>query len=277
MNLLRTKFFLPLVTVLLITSYGCKTREKVRITGELPRLENKSTRTLIELMKKNEFTFNTMSAKMNVDAEFNGQNNSFVATIRCRKDSAIWISISPALGIEVARLLVTKDSVKLRNSLKKTYFAGDYNYLEKLLNTDLDYDMVEALLLGNSVSFYDEDEKLRSASILGNYILSTIRKRKLKKVLQRNEMTKDMAQIIWLEPVNYRIDKISFSDPQTNRSFIALYSDLQKTDSLYLPMKGRFEVHAEKMATISFEYSKVTLNTPQTFPFSIPESYERKQ
>ncbi len=278
MKLFREASYLPvLILITILVSTGCKTREKVRITGEFPKLEHKSARTLTELMKKNEFTFNTMSAKMNVDAEFNGANNSFTATIRCKKDSAIWISISPALGIEVARLLVTKDSVKLRNGLKKTYFVGDFNYLSKLINTDLDYDMLESLILGNSVAFYDEDEKLHSSTIFGNYIVSTIRKRKLKKVIQKNEMSKELSQTIWLEPVNYRIDKISFSDPQSNRSFIALYSNLQKVDSLVLPMKGRFEVNAERMATINFEYSKVTLNTPLTFPFSIPESYERKQ
>jgi hypothetical protein len=56
-----------------------------------------------------------------------------------------------------------------------------------------------------------------------------------------------------------------------------LYSDLQKVDSLFVPMKARFDISAEKKATIHFEYTKITLNTPQTFPFSIPESYERRQ
>jgi hypothetical protein len=275
MNRNFTKVLLILFSTFLVT-VSCHTVKIVKKTESF-HLENRSTKSLIQLMKQNEFCFNTMSAKMNVEADFNGSTNSLTVSVRCRKDSAIWLSISPALGIEVARLLVTKDSVKLRNGLKKTYFVGDFNYLSKLLNTELDYDMVESLLLGNSVSFYDEDEKLHSSEIQNNYVLSTIRKRKLRKVIQKNEVARDLAQIIWLNPVNFRIDKIMITDQQTNRSFLALYSDLQTIDSLLLPMKARFDISAEKKATINVEYTKVTLNTPQTFPFSIPESYERRQ
>lgn len=264
------------ITLLLVTSACTSGRKAQSATNDI-KLENKSTSSLIELMKKNEFTFQWMTAKMNVDAEINGNSNNLTVTMRCRKDSAIWLSISPALGIEVARLLVTKDSVKLRNSLNKTYFLGDYNYLSKMLNTELDYEMLQSLILGNSVAFYEEDEKLRSTKMDNKYVLSTVRKRQLRKVLQKGAEPKELFQLIWLLPQTYRIDKILINDPNTGRTFVALYSNLQQIDSLSLPMKARFDITAEKKATINLEYSKVTVNTPQTFPFSIPESYEQKQ
>lgn len=268
--------FLAVFLIMPLLFSACKAKKAA--VAEPTRIENKSTRSISELMKKNEFRFEWLSAKMNVDAETDGNSNSLTVTLRARKDSAIWLSISPALGIEVARVLVTKDSVKLRNSLNKTYFTGDFNYLSKMLNTELDFEMFQSLITGNSVAFYEEDEKLRSTRIDNKYVLSTVRKRKLRKVLQDNINVKELFQIIWIHPDNFRIDKLLINDPTSGRSFIALYSELQKIDTTnVLPMKGRFDITAEKKATISFEYSKVTLNTPQSFPFSIPESYERKQ
>ncbi|HAR20844.1 MAG TPA: DUF4292 domain-containing protein, partial [Cytophagales bacterium] len=40
-------------------------------------------------------------------------------TIRIRKDSVIWISVNPALGIEVVRALITKDSIFVIDKIHK--------------------------------------------------------------------------------------------------------------------------------------------------------------
>ena len=71
------------------------------------------------------------SARVNVDATIDKENRSFNANLRICKDSAIWMSISPALGIEVARVLIDKDSVRFINRLNSTYFKGGFAYLNK--------------------------------------------------------------------------------------------------------------------------------------------------
>ena len=72
-----------------------------------------------------------------------------------RKDSAIWISVTPVLGIEVARLLVTNDSVKMMNRLNSTYFTGNFKLINKLFNADIDYDMFQSFLVGNDFTYYE--------------------------------------------------------------------------------------------------------------------------
>ena len=241
------------------------------------RTDFKSSKILSEHLMENEFNYTWLSSKLSAEAIVDGKSTSFNVNVRAKKDSALWMSISPALGIEVARLLATQDSVKFIDRLHGTYFKGDYNYISQLLHTDLDFDMLQSLLLGNSIEFYREDEKLKSMIDNKRYLLSTIRKRKLRKVLKENSDLKgkeELVQSIWLEPETYKISRIYIEDFSTNRTFDANYSNFQSVDSMTVPFNLMFDIKAEKNMNIKIEYSKINRNAAQTFPFSIPSKYE---
>lgn len=241
------------------------------------RTDFKSSKILSEHLMENEFNYTWLTSKFNAEAIVDGKSTSFNVNVRAKKDSALWMSISPALGIEVARLLATQDSVKFIDRLHSTYFKGDYNYISQLLHTELDFDMLQSLLLGNSIEFYREDEKLKSMIDNKRYLLSTVRKRKLRKVMRDNEdlkIKKDLIQSIWLEPETYKISRIYIEDFNTNRTFDANYSNFQTVDSMTVPFNLLFDIKAEKNMNIKIEYSKINRNTVQTFPFSIPSKYD---
>lgn len=65
-------------------------------------------------------------------------------------------------------------------------FVAIMLYISNILHTELDFDMLQNLLIGNSVSFDHEESKLKSMIDNKRYLLSTIRKRKLRKVLNEN-------------------------------------------------------------------------------------------
>jgi len=250
-------------------------RKTAVVDGNTIRVDYKSPRVLTAHLKENEFKFDWISAKFSAETNVDSSNNSFTVSMRIRKDSAIWMSVSK-LGIEGARVLITKDSVKIIDRINSDYFAGDYSYFNKLLHAELDFDILQSLMVGNSVDFYDDDDRLKSFVENHKYVLSTIRRRKLKKVMSKNMELKDPIQIIWLEPVSYKISKILFEEFNVNkRTFEIIFSQFQKTDSCYFPHQVHFNVKAEKNVSVSIEYSKVSINMPQTFPFSIPEKYER--
>lgn len=266
--------------ILLITASSCKLRKK---TTETPRpagacnLKNKAKDTLLQLLKKNEFRYEWMSAKISATViKPDSTEESFSVSMRARSDSAIWLSISK-LGIEGARVLVTKDSVKFMSHLpEKRSFKGDYAYINKLLDAELDFEMLQAVLLGNSVAFY-EDERYRTLIDHSSchYLLSTIRKRKLKKVIEGNRQLREPVQSIWLNPGNGKITRILFQDYEPLRTFDAHFSEFARVDSAQLqPMRIVCEITAQKKTVIILEYSKVTLDKALTFPFNIPSSYE---
>lgn len=269
---------LLLLLIATFTLSSCKSRKKITLNNGRCILDFKNARTLSSNLKSTQFRFDRINAKMSVDAEIDSSSSSFTVSMRMRKDSVIWMTISK-LGIEGARLLITKDSVKffkrpLGDDHGK-YFVGDYSYLSKLANTELDFEILQSLLVGNNVEFYDEDEKLKPGIDNCQYILGTTRKKKMRKVVEKGKELKEPAQSIYMLPETFKISRILFYEFNPDRSFDALYSAYEKVDSTQLfPMKMNYTIKAQKSVKIDIAYNKVVLNEEQTFPFKIPENYE---
>lgn len=227
-------------------------------------------------MKENELDYTYASAKLSCELTVDGEENSFQVNIRCRKDSVIWMSISK-LGIDAARVLITKDSVKFTLGLtERKYFKGDFSYVNQLLHAELDYNMIQALMFGNSAEFVDADEKLKPGKDKENcrYLLSTVRKRHLKRIMEGEEQPKESFQTIWLSPETFKIQKLEFDDPQTKRKFNAQYDDFRPVDRFLSPFKMVYLITAEKQVNAKISFARITINEPQKFPFNIPSSYD---
>jgi hypothetical protein len=274
-----------LVFALLSFALSCRTPRRIADTNNATgcNLKSRGKDSVLHLLKKHEFDYRWMTAKINAAiTKPDSTEETFTINMRARKDSAIWIMVSK-LGIEGARVLVTKDSVKFLDQLKNRVFRGDYAYLSKMLQAEVDFEMLQAVLLGNSAEFYeDERYRLNVDNSLCQYRLATIRKQKLRRVIQGNKEMKDPVQAIWLRPDNHKISRIFFFDFDPDRNFEARFDKFETVDSMgVLPMLIRYDVMAEgdsskqKKVVINLEYSKVSLNKPQTFPFNIPSNYEQ--
>lgn len=275
---------LILLTVLLAAG-SCRSKKQVEgntvtTTPNNCGLENKNARTLSAEMKGKEFSFTSLSAKLDCEAHMDSTDQKFDVNLRIKRDSIIWLNITdPVLGIRVARAIITPDSVKFVNffSNPNKCFQGDFAYISKMLNTDLDYDIIQAILVGNSVAFYEEDEKLHASvdQAKCNYILSTVRKRRLRKAMEGQREPKEPLQNITIDPKSMKIMEVLFRDFENNRNFNALYSEFEPVDSVAFPHKAVFTISdAAKKASIDVKYGKVTTNKQLTFPFSIPDDCE---
>lgn len=277
------KNFLLLVLVSSLFGFSsCKGRKNPKspkgdsLTAGNCKINIRLPKQLISDMRKNEFKFEWFSGKLDCEASDDSSKFNFDVNVRIRKDSVIWMIVTdPIVGIPVARVLITKDSVKFIQKLpEEKCFAGDFVILSNLLQNEVDYDMIQSLLVGNSASFHEEDEKLNSSINRGecNYILSTIRKRKLNKVLNNPKTPPaEPLQTITMDPVSFKIMKILFIDAQ-NRTFTANYSEFSPEDSLMFPHKAvYFARGAQKSARLDVTYKRVKLNQPLEFPFNFPD------
>jgi hypothetical protein len=269
-----------LISVFFLSS--CRTLRPIKPPVTPPetvnkRLDFKTPKALINYLKVNEFKYDWLTSKFSADVVTEDNKQSFTVSVRAKKDSAMWLSVS-VLGIEGARMLITQDSVRFMDKLNNKYFVGDYQYLSKLLSIDVDFETMQSVLIGNSMEFYDEDEKLKSGKDSTYYLLSTIKKRKLKKALKENTenvVSKELAQRIWLHPLTFKVYQIVINDFPNDRTFTANYSDFQVVDSSYFPFKANFVIQAQKKINLDIDYSKVVHDKPQTMPFNIPAKYER--
>ncbi len=254
---------------------ACKVQEKENVKI---KIKPRSPRYLVNKLLQNEFQFNTITVKANIEVtDTSGKENSFKTHIRIKKDSAIWLSITPILGIEMARVIITQDTVKLMNRVRNEYFVGDFNYINKLFGSDLDYQMIEALLIGNSLDF-EIDDKIHSKVDRKKdlYYLSTLKKRKIKKELEKDkDKIKEQAQVLWLDPVNFKIKEILLSTSDEDNTLTGVYNDFEEIGSQQMPHKLHFTLQSKSTITISAEYSKFSSGKSVSFPFNIPEKYEQ--
>jgi len=281
-----TWLLVPLVMLTALQS--CRSKKKTQTT-EVPkvvevkedtlngkcRLDYKSAKTLSRNMKDSQFDFVWVNAKANVQTLIDEKEESFDIRVKMRKDSAMLISIQYLLGVDVARVMITRDSVKFVNYIEKKYFKGDFNYINALLNADLDYDLLQAVLFGNSAEFHEDETRLKPVADRQNchYLLSTEKKRRLRRIQQGAEL-KDALQTLTLNPDNYKILKNEFIDPTSNRMFIAVYSNFAKKDSVFAPYHVDIDMVAQKKATVKIDYVRIEKNSPQKLSINIPAKYE---
>lgn len=263
---------LKIIVLLFIISaiVGCKSQKStVKRT-----VKNKSTSFLVEKLKANEFNNDWISLKAGIAFKMNKISDSFKMHIRMKKDSAIWISAT-YYSVEVARFLITSDTVKFMDRKANQYFVGGYDYIHNRFNIATDFESLQSILLGNSVGIKEID-KVKSYNRDGLYHLSSFGRRKMKKAAEHGEKVKiELAYKVSIDPENYKVVKLSIHDFKLNKSLVIDYEDHQKIENQLFPKKYQMTVHAEKEIESTIEYLKTTLNKPQKLSFNIPEKYER--
>jgi hypothetical protein len=301
----------PAIFVILIALVGfnaCKSKEQIT---DLEPLKNRSAPYLVNRLEENELKFDGIGMK--ISTEIQGQQiseneeteTSFKATIRIKHDSIIWVSISPALGVEMIRMVVTRDSVKYVSKIpnNKHYYLGDFTSIEDFLGMEVDMPMLEDLLVGNPVAF-DPKDKFRSGIDGQQYVLSSKYRRKMEKVvgvddkdlapendslfidpndkdylklLKKKDEEDLMIKRYWLNGESFRLEKTLFNDLFNNRSLEIIHLDVENTGEFVYPSKTilRVEEPFRKQA-IEFEITRLKSSTEQEFPFEIPSDFERK-
>lgn len=272
----ENKLYIFYVVIIGLIAYSCSTSRKVIKEP----LKEYGVDYLFENMKKNELKFDWLSAKFNAEAEINKKKTSIDGQIRILHDSVIWVSFSPALGIEVIRLFITNDSVKIINRLNNTYFKGTFQHLNQLLNTQVDFDMLQALLLGNDFTYYEDAEfgKFKAMVTNNHYMLSTAERHKLKKhVRSVDQLNKVYIQNIYLSADSFKIKEQMIKEKtplESDRVLEVFYKDFTMIDQQLFPQQLQFRIFdKEDPIQILINYSKIVVNTPTNLPFTIPSSY----
>ncbi len=261
---------------LLVLSSSCRTKKTITeapINNPIGIFETgiSSPDSLSRAMQMADAPILWFGAKVSVDSDINNQTNSFSANLRIKKDSAIWISISPALGIEVARAFITPDSLKFINRINGTYFKGDYKYLNDLLQIEVNFKMIQAILLGNIYLHYSIEQYIRDREN-SELVLSTLKKRRIRRDIDV-EIPQILTQEIWFSSFQNKIVRMEMQDYRPVRKFTVNYLQFEKVDDLSMPYKLIITAQADKHVKIDLEYSRMTINKELNLPFNIPENY----
>ena len=253
--------------------FACNTTKRATIK-ELK--SEKSVEDLSANLTKNNLDFKWLSGKMATEFVKGEKKKSFKSTFRIRKDSVIWMSIT-ALGIEAARVIITPDSVKLLDKLHKKYFIGDFSYISKLLKTELNFAMLQALLVGNEYWIAEKKQLFSSIDADRNaYLLSTVRKRKLRKMERKDKEKVAIAQGVWVKPEIYRIGALLINDIANKRRLKVNYTNFKELYTQQIATRMNAEIESlDGNYNLGIKLSKLKINKPYKLSFKIPASYAK--
>ncbi len=255
------KVGLALLGLALLGTTACRTQKK------LPPKEPVAKITLPEL-KPEEYLaqridYRTFSGKASVHMEQKGEQQDFSANIRMQKDKTVWAS-AIALGIaEVARALVTPDSLQAIVRITKKSYVMPYEEGLALIQAEVPFPALQNLLIGNPLI---NDVPLTATTDQDSVLILSMTKDEFVQVLTFDKEKRTLRQLELTSHTRPFKCTIQYS----RYGPVALQQPFAFDRSILIENKG------EKVK-LNFEFSKAELDVPVEFPFSIPASYERAQ
>lgn len=251
MRFIAISFF----AVLTVALSSCSKKIAPTITGTVP-----ATTYNIQ-----EVDFEYFEGKARVNFKDNKKERDVKAAIRIRKDSVIWMNFS-VLGVQGGRVLINKDSITLLSNIDKEYFVFDYKELSKRFNFHIDYDVVQAAMLGNLVQAKSDKDKVTQEPSF------TILDQDYSGVHIKN----------YINSATTKLERVEMTESNSNNSMTINYRNFQQVNDKLFPYNGVISLFYKAAAgvlnnTIEFEYNKAEVGDKELkFPFSIPRKYDRR-
>lgn len=220
-----------------------------------------SSKNIVKNHYEHQFDKKTINARLK--AVYTDTNNLQTVTIKLRleKDKTIWMS-GTMLGIPFAKIIITPTNVQFYEKLNKTFFVGDFTLLSDFLGTDVDFKIIQNLLIGQSI--LDLKEKKYSAKVQGNTYLLTPKKQE------------ELFDILfWINPVNFKVNKQEVRQELEQKRLTVNYTEYQKIkDEVFPKTINITAVEKASRTFIDLEYKSVEFDRNLSFPFKIPQGYK---
>lgn len=212
-------------------------------------------------IKSSEINFTTLSGKARAALSISGNSNDVTMNIRIKNNEAIWVSITAIAGLEVARALITPDSVRVINRLENVYITKPFSYLYEFTNNKINFATLQSVLVGNTIPEFITDStnvEIGTAEVdlkttLGSLIYELMLNDQ-NKVVQSNLTDSDAAQ-----------------------SLMVNYGDFQAISQQQFPQSIVMKSQAKnKSINLDLKFTKVELDVPIDIPFRVPDRYTIK-
>ena len=217
-------------------------------------------------LKVEAFDFEYFSSKTKIKFENSQDKFRFTANIRMKKDSLIWFSLSPGVGIEVARGLITKDSLIFIDRINKNVVRLNFETLSQQFGFKLDYPLLESMVIGNMpVERNGKDMVTRQNNFYA---------------VDQSVGTLKINNIIGVK--TRKLEQLTATETNSNNTLELQYGDFKHIDEYVLPHKALLVLNYIKdnknnQTNINMEHNRAQIEKkPLRFPFNIPQRYERK-
>lgn len=253
-NILNKIAFLAI----LVMFFGCKSKKNLVASKAITKEKVNSVRGDISRIEAKQAQFSTFSTKAATSLNIDDKSFDVTLNIRIKKGEGIWVSITYFGGLEVARALITPDSLKIMDRVNNEYILKPFSYIYKFSNEEVDYNTVEAILVGNCVPFAINDKS--NVTQANGLLKLTGQTNQMIYQISLDNNLKPQATLIASENNNQKLEvKISAFEELSNQIV---------ANKLTLNSQS-----GNKNIKLDMVYNKTTLNQPVEFPFNVPKRF----
>lgn len=239
--------------------FSCGSNKTITNRADIVALSSKK---VLKNHAKNNFDKTTLSADLKLHFDKSGRSQNMNVKLKIDKDKMIWLSGS-VFGFTVAKAIITPERVSYYVKINKTYFDGDFSKINTLLGAELDFTMLQNLLLGDAI--FDMNAK--------NYNSKVDQEAHLLIPKQAHTIA---AILLWIHPINYKIEKQEIRTFETDRFLSVKYKDYEEIKGTSIPGNISIQVKDDKNnASIDIDYKSVRLDEKISMPYKIPSGYKR--
>ncbi|QEH40670.1 DUF4292 domain-containing protein [Chitinophaga sp. XS-30] len=228
--------------------------------------ESALARSILEKVNANRMEFRTFTAELKMDYEDDKgkKMNNLGVNIRMMYDSVIWVRVSGPLNVEGARVLITKDSIKIVNRLEGTVTLRSTSEAQELLKLGTDFKTLQDLIVGNPVFLSDS---------ISNIVTT-------QSVISFASVQEDVTSLFNVFADDYVLQQCKITekddDSDTPRTGELTYGDHKTVNGRKFAFQRRIYAEDKSVVKVALDFKKVEFDNEQTFPFPIPARYTRE-
>ena len=247
------------ILAILVLMMSCKS--KAIVAEASVKATHLTANKIIENHYNNKNNFSTLYIKSNARYVDDKQTQNVTAEIKIKKDEQILVSIR-FLGITMAKALITPTSVSYYEKINGSYFEGDFRGLSQWLGTDLDFNKIQNMLLGDAIDDLNKGKYTESLAEQ-TYRLDDISNNNTKKSF-------------FFDADKFLVKRQEITQTAQNRTIKVAYSDNKVYNEATLPSNVLINTLQTKGKTeINLDYNTVSFNEELSFPYSVPNGYKR--
>lgn len=242
---------------------ACKSKQKVveKSIVKIPENKEISAENVLQNHTKLPYNFSTLLIKTSVDFKDDKQSIGLNADIKIKKNEIILVSVK-LLGITMAKAIITPKEVKYYEKINNTFFEGNYATLSNWLGTDLDFQKVQNLLLGQIIT----------STKNSNFNLENLQNI----LVLKSKANENLQEKYVFDSNNFTLKSQEINQITKNRSVSINYLAYNSfAESIFPKELTIFAKQNQKQTEIKLEYRNVAFNENLTFPYSVPEGYKQ--
>lgn len=137
-------FYIQLFALIVIMA-SCSSTKRA---SKMPMVGNLSGTEYVEKVISSVPDWNSLSGKTSLELNLGKKERTRVnASLRIHRGDVIQLSVTPVLGIEVARLELTQQGLLLVDRMNKRFVRASFAEVSRLLHVNLDFHILQSLFL----------------------------------------------------------------------------------------------------------------------------------